>query len=275
MLETCFYRGTVAHTRLVPFRHHFAYRVFSALFDLDTLPQQSRKTKLFSHNRWNILSFFDRDHGARDGSSPRAWIDGILRTNGYAPEGWKVWLHCFPRLFGYVFNPLSIYFCCDAAGVLRVILYDVRNTFGDKHGYLIPVETPAGPIQQTCAKGFHVSPFFPVEGRYRFDLMPPGDRLTARIGLEVEGKPQFFRHTNRRAPPVYRPGDHQTGGPPSADDTESNRGYSLGSPGDLAKRCPFSWASKPARNRGNGDCRHRSAFETIRSSTGFSRVSAS
>ena len=201
MPQTCFYRGTVTHTRLLPFRHQFAYRVFSALFDLDTVQQQSRKSWLFSHNRWNILAFFDRDHGARDGSSPRAWIDGILRTNGYAPDGWRVWLHCFPRLFGYVFNPLSIYFCYDAAGVLRVILYDVRNTFGDKHGYLIPVTESEGPIRQTCAKGFHVSPFFPVEGAYRFDLMPPDARYTARISLEAEGKPQFFaKQTGERRP---------------------------------------------------------------------------
>ncbi len=201
MLETCFYRGMVTHTRLLPFRHHFAYRVFSALIDLDTVSDQSRKSWLFSYNRWNLLSFFDRDHGARDGTAPRAWIDGLLQKNGYEPQDWRIWLHCFPRLFGYVFNPLSIYFCYDAAGVLRVILYDVRNTFGDKHGYLIPVETPEGPIHQACAKGFHVSPFFPVEGGYRFDLMPPDARYTARITLEAEGKAQFFAtQTGARRP---------------------------------------------------------------------------
>lgn len=192
MLNTCFYRGTVGHSRLKPFRHRFSYRVFSALFDLDTLAEQARKTRLFSHNRWNILSFIDRDHGARDGTAPRAWVEALLRENGQNPEGWKIWLHCFPRLFGYAFNPLSIYFCCDADGVLRFILYDVRNTFGDKHGYLIPVATQEGPIRQSCAKGFHVSPFFPIEGRYHFDLLPPGERFVARIRLEIEGKPVFF-----------------------------------------------------------------------------------
>ncbi len=199
-MQTCFYQGTVTHTRLRPFRHHFVYRVFSALFDIDTIAMQAATTRFFSHNRWNILAFFDRDHGARDGSPIRPWIDGHLRHAGYDPSDWRIWLHAFPRLFGYVFNPLSIYFCCDAEGQLRAILYDVRNTFGDKHGYLIPVTAaPDAPIRQTCSKGFHVSPFFPPTGRYDFDIKQPGENYAARITLiEPEGASLIATQTGRR-----------------------------------------------------------------------------
>ncbi|MCK6444049.1 DUF1365 domain-containing protein [Elstera cyanobacteriorum] len=199
-MEPCLYQGNVTHTRLAPFRHHFVYRVFSMLLDIDGVPQQTAKTRFFSHNRWNILAFFDRDHGARDGSPVRPWIDGVLRANGYDPSGWRVWLHCFPRLFGYVFNPLSIYFCCDAEGQLRALLYDVRNTFGDKHGYLIPVTAAGiGPIEHGCAKGFHVSPFFPLDGRYTFTLTPPGERLAVRITLsDATGPTLIAAQTGKR-----------------------------------------------------------------------------
>lgn len=199
-METCFYRGTVTHTRLRPFRHHFVYRVFSVLFDIDTIPSQAKAHRFFAHNRWNIVSFFDRDHGARDGSPIRPWIEGHLRRAGYDPTDWRIWLHAFPRLFGYVFNPLSVYFCCDPDGRLRVILYDVRNTFGDKHGYLIPVlDAGGGPIRQSCAKGFHVSPFFPPVGRYDFDIIEPGENYGARITLiEAEATSLIATQTGTR-----------------------------------------------------------------------------
>ncbi len=199
-METCLYQGTVTHARLAPFRHSFAYRVFSLLLDIDTIPHQATKARLFSHNRWNILAFFDRDHGARDGTPLRPWIDGLLRANGYDPTGWRIWLHCFPRLFGYAFNPLSVYLCCDASGQARAILYDVRNTFGDKHGYLIPVPpSDGGPIRQSCAKGFHVSPFFPIEGRYDFDLTLPEDRYSLRIALaKADGVQLIATQTGKR-----------------------------------------------------------------------------
>ncbi len=190
------YVGEVMHVRLHPFRHRFAYRVFSMLINIDQLPALSQRLRLFSRNRFNLFSFHDKDHGPRDGSPLRPWLQAAL--DRAAKEGggmtWplgRVDLHCFPRILGYVFNPLSIYFCHDTDGRLRAILYDVRNTFGDKHGYLIPVDAdrPAdAPIRQSCTKGFHVSPFMAKEGEYRFRLRPPGQTLSILIRLFQNGQ---------------------------------------------------------------------------------------
>jgi DUF1365 family protein len=182
------YPGTVMHRRVQPY-HRLRYRVFSLLVDLDELPALDRRLRLFSHNRFNLLSFHDRDHGARDASAPRAWIDAALAAHGLETGG-RIALLCFPRLFGYAFNPLSIFFCHAPSGALRAILYEVRNTFGDKHGYLIevpPGHTDGAPIGQACAKAFHVSPFMPLEGEYRFRLRPPGERLAIQIRYLIDG----------------------------------------------------------------------------------------
>jgi len=199
--QSCLYPGTVMHRRMQP-HHRLRYRVFSLLVDLDALPALDRGLRLFSHNRFNLLSFHDRDHGRCDGSAPRAWVDAALAAHGIAPAA-RIALLCFPRLLGYVFNPLSIFFCYAPSGALRAILYEVRNTFGDKHGYLI--EVPPGhagdaPIHQACAKSFHVSPFLPVAGEYRFRVRPPDARLSIQIRHLIDGAEVLLAtHTGRRA----------------------------------------------------------------------------
>jgi len=198
--QSCLYAGTVLHRRLQPY-HRLRYRVFSLFVDLDALPALDRRLRLFSHNRFNLLSLQDRDHGRCDGSSPRAWVDAALAANGLEPAA-RVMLLCFPRLLGYAFNPLSIFFCYAASGALRAVLYEVRNTFGDKHGYLIEVprdHAGAAPIHQACAKSFHVSPFLPIAGEYRFRLRPPGARLTIQIRHVIEeAETLLATHTARR-----------------------------------------------------------------------------
>jgi DUF1365 family protein len=114
MSPSCLYPGTVLHRRVEPY-HRLRYRVFSLLVDLDELPALDRRLRLFSHNRFNLLSFHDRDHGRCDGTPPRAWIDAALQTHGIEPGG-RITLLCFPRLFGYAFNPLSIFFCHAPSG---------------------------------------------------------------------------------------------------------------------------------------------------------------
>lgn len=197
---SCLYVGTVMHRRLAPFTHRFAYRVFSMLIDLDELPALDRSLRLFSHNRANLLSFHDRDHGPRDGSGLKPWIAAIAAQHGVRYSLGHVSLLCFPRMFGYVFNPLSIFFCYDQAGTLRNILYDVRNTFGDKHGYFIDVAPRNdGLIVQSCAKSFHVSPFLPIEGSYRFRLTEPGERLSILIRQQgPDGSTLVATQTGRR-----------------------------------------------------------------------------
>jgi uncharacterized protein len=175
------YLGHVLHKRLRPFRHRFVYRVFSLLLDLDDLPTQLR---FFKHNRFGLLSLYDKDHGARDGSALRPWAEQHLRAAGYEPQGWKILLACYPRLWGYVFNPLSVYYCYDPAGLLQAILYEVKNTFGDQHGYLLK----AGD-RQDCSKGFYVSPFIGMTGHYNFKLNDPSEELLQHIQMSDEVGP--------------------------------------------------------------------------------------
>lgn len=174
----------VMHERLLPFRHKFNYRVFSLLLDLDQLPRIAAASRLLRHNRYGLLSFHDRDHGPRDGSPLRPWVEAALTQAGLQDAAARIRIFCFPRLFGYVFNPLSIFFCYDAGERLRAVLYEVKNTFGDQHGYLIevPLQNSAEPvIEQSVEKQFHVSPFLPLDGQYRFRLAPPGDRIGISI----------------------------------------------------------------------------------------------
>jgi uncharacterized protein len=176
------------HRRLDRIAHSFTYRVFSLLIDLDDLPALDRGRRLFSHNRWNVVSVWDRDHGPKDGTALRQWIDNQLLRFGLDPSGGSVRLLCFPRLFGYVFNPLSLWFCHNRSGRLHAILYEVRNTFGEWHGYLFPVEAeamPGGLIRQECEKLFYVSPFIDMKARYEFRLHEPGERFDLVIRESV------------------------------------------------------------------------------------------
>ena len=139
---------------------------------------------LFSINRWNLASFYYRDHGARDGSAPLDWIRQVLRDADIDCADGEVWLQCFPRLLGYVFNPVSFWFCEDRHAKLRAILVEVNNTFGESHAYLL-AHADQRPIQDgellEARKQFHVSPFFPVEGRYRFRFTQDKQPTRARI----------------------------------------------------------------------------------------------
>jgi DUF1365 family protein len=174
----------VMHERLLPFRHKFDYRVFSLLLDIDRLPEITAASRLLRHNRFGLISFHDRDHGPRDGSGLRPWVEAALARDGLQDAAARIRIFCFPRLFGYVFNPLSVFFCYDADDHLRAVLYEVKNTFGDQHGYLIevPLGSNSDPaIEQSATKQFHVSPFLPLDGEYRFRLLPPGDKIGITI----------------------------------------------------------------------------------------------
>jgi DUF1365 family protein len=201
-VASCLYFGRVTHKRLRPFGHRLAYRVFSLYLDLEELPALSRRLRLFSHNRWNLFSFFDRDHGARDGAALRPWLEDRLAEAGIDLQGGAVRLLCFPRLLGYVFNPLTIWFCYHASGRLAAVLYEVRNTFGEKHGYLIavdPARAPGAPILQSCDKGFYVSPFIGMTATYHFRLAEPDERLSVLIRQTTsEGDLLVASQTGRR-----------------------------------------------------------------------------
>lgn len=174
----------VMHERRLPFRHKFDYRVFSLLLDIDRLPEITAGSHLLRHNRFGLFSFHDRDHGPRDGSGLRPWVEAALARGGLQAAAARIRIFCFPRLFGYVFNPLSVFFCYDMDDRLRAVLYEVKNTFGDQHGYLIevpPLSDTEPVIEQSATKHFHVSPFLPLEGQYRFRLLPPGEKIGITI----------------------------------------------------------------------------------------------
>ncbi|MCB1930913.1 MAG: DUF1365 domain-containing protein [Candidatus Accumulibacter sp.] len=171
--------GQVMHRRLRPVENGFVYPVYFCLLPLSRIEQV--RSALFAVNRWNLFSFHFADHGARDGSHPLPWIRQLLRREGIAADG-EVWLQCFPRLAGFVFNPISLWFCHDRDGSLKAVLAEVNNTFGERHNYLL-AHADGRPIRdgETIErhKVFHVSPFMDVAGSYRF-------RFHARAGTNGE-----------------------------------------------------------------------------------------
>ena len=167
--QLCF--GQVRHTRLRPARNAFEYGNYYLRLPLRALGDEDFGGALFSRNRFNLLSFVDADHG--DGKQPLvAWIDALLKKEGVLDADGEVWLQAMPRVLGFVFNPVSFYFCHRRDGALRAVLCDVRNTFGQRHFYLL--DTGWGidyGSELTARKVFHVSPFCKVEGGYRFRFM--------------------------------------------------------------------------------------------------------
>jgi len=185
------YIGSVMHRRLKPRAHRFRYRGFWILFDLDTLDRPQSKPALLSYNRFNLFSLYDRDHGDGSGSPLRAQIVRKLTEAGIAfPEG-TIRLLCMPRTLGYGFNPLSIYYCAHADGTLAAIVYEVHNTFGERHSYVLPAET-RGHLHQSCGKAFYVSPFLEMDLRYDFSITPPEDRLALAIRASKHGSPEMI-----------------------------------------------------------------------------------
>jgi DUF1365 family protein len=200
MSRSSLYLGRVIHVRHKPVPHRLSYPALYLLLDLDEGPELSRRLRLFSLNRFNFFSFCERDHGTGERSGLRARLDGILRVSGIDPTGGTIGLLAMPRTLGFVFNPLSLYVCRNATGALTAILYEVNNTFGERHSYLIPVEGDgAAPLRQSCEKRFYVSPFMPMALTYRFRLTPPsltspdptsvGERLSLVIKAEDAAGP--------------------------------------------------------------------------------------
>jgi hypothetical protein len=200
-LASCLYVGEVVHQRFAPTRHRLRYRMFQMLFDLDELPELSRRLRLFSHNRFNILAFFDADHGGGASGTLRTYVEGLLAKAGLCGDGGPIRLLCMPRILGHVFNPLSIYYCHAPSGALVAMIYEVNNTFGEQHSYLISVTSAdGGALEQSCEKGFYVSPFMDMEMRYDFKMTAAGETIaTAVTGSNPDDAPLIFAaFTGRR-----------------------------------------------------------------------------
>ncbi|GAB3249388.1 DUF1365 domain-containing protein [Chitinimonas naiadis] len=188
-------RGHVMHVRHRPVRHRFRYPVFFLHLCLTAPASQIRCWGLFGFNRPGIISFHAKDHGDRDGHDLLAWLDRQLARAGlHRPEG-EVWLQTFPRVLGYVFKPVSFWYCHDKRGELRILIAEVNNTFGERHQYVLcaPDEGPIMPSTELiCRKHFHVSPFCEVKGSYRFRVRNAGARKMARI--------DYFDHASEPKP---------------------------------------------------------------------------
>ena len=174
------YNGTVIHKRFKPKSHFFRYKVFSLFIDLSELNTLEKKISFFSYNRFNLISFFDKDHGNRDGLSLVEWVKKNLKENRINSEEIKVRLLCYPRILGYVFNPLSVFYVYDKNENLISVLYEVKNTFGEQHTYIFKVEN-GQLLQHNCSKKFHVSPFIEMNCDYFFKILKPSEKISIII----------------------------------------------------------------------------------------------
>jgi DUF1365 family protein len=185
--------GQVRHARLRPAVHRFSYRAYFLRLPLRTLAATPWKSRMLGFNRAAPMAVFDRDHG--DGRPLLQWIDALLADDGVADADGEIWLHTFPRVLGYVFNPVSFWFAHRRDGALRAIVCEVNNTFGERHCYLLSHDDGrplAWGEEVSARKVFHVSPFCAIDGRYRFRFMLASDpvpRFVSRIDHDASDGP--------------------------------------------------------------------------------------
>lgn len=186
--QSALYVGAVMHRRLQPTQHRFRYRAFWTLIDLDELPALTRRLRLFSHNRFNLFALHESDFG--DGSATPLRVQALQRLSSAEIDtgGGPIRLLCMPRTLGYSFNPISIYFCHRPGGELAAIIYEVHNTFGERHAYVSAVEPTGDTIRQNSQKTFYVSPFMDMDMVYDFRLSGPAERLAVGISASKAGQ---------------------------------------------------------------------------------------
>ena len=184
-IKSSIYRGSVVHQRIRPRRHRLKYKVFSLLIDLDELENLGKQYKLLSYNRHTFYSIRDEDHGY--GQNIKEWIKQELQHAGYSDSNHQIQMLCYPRILGYVFNPLTVFFCYRKNGTLGSIIYEVHNTFHERHCYVLAVnDIPKSIIKQQCNKQFYVSPFIKDACNYNFRVQAPGGKVSVVIREEDE-----------------------------------------------------------------------------------------
>lgn len=183
------YPARVMHRRRIAPLYRFIYRVFYLLVDIDRLPELQHRLRFFSLERFNLLSLRARDYG--DGQGLRPWAEAQLRRHGIELDGGRIRLLTLPRVLGWAFNPISLWYCEHRDGQLRAVIAEVRNTFGERHSYLLASGGAPMPYEQVHDKDkcFHVSPFLDRAGHYRFQLGEPGERLRVAIHESRDGTP--------------------------------------------------------------------------------------
>ena len=191
MIDSGLFVGTLRHRRFTPIAHAFTYPLFMALLDIDRIPQLMSVSRLTSHNHWNWTSFDDRDHlGDRTGTLRERLVVDAAGHGIDLPDG-PIFLLTHLRYLGYCFNPVSFFYCFDGAQRLRVVLAEVRNTFGGAHNYWLRSDSASRTFRAAAAKTLYVSPFMPVDLDYTFALTPPADRLVAHMETVKAGSVYF------------------------------------------------------------------------------------
>ena len=190
------YRGDVVHKRLRPTPHALRYQVFSLLLNVDSLSVLDRKNRLFGYNRHRFFSIHDRDFGARDGTPIATHARELLAQAGFeGTEAWSIALLAYPRVLGYAFNPLSVYYCYDRDRTLRVMIYEVTNTFGERRSYVVSAGSAInGTLAHACTKDMYVSPFASVTGKYGFRVAQSGSSLTLGVLFSDPDGPLIKTH---------------------------------------------------------------------------------
>lgn len=182
-MRSCLYQGQVFHARHEPKRHAFRYSVFSLLLDLDELSLMSTRSFVFGVNKAALLSFRESDHGYGSTTGLKSWVISQLHMVGVETSGISIRVLCYPRILGYVFNPLTVYYCFTKTGELIATLHEVHNTFNEKHTYILPIEPGA---KQTAPKAMHVSPFTEMASHYQFECGAPGEKVHLAIRLYTD-----------------------------------------------------------------------------------------
>jgi len=195
--------GQVRHTRLRPKVHAFNYSTFFLMLPMRTL--QATGDAALPINRAGTISFHDVDHG--DGRKPEeggalAWLEELLHKEGITDATGEVWLHCYSRVLGYTFKPVSFWYCHAADNSLRAIVVEVNNTFGERHCYLL--DRPQYGVEQRANKVFHVSPFCDVQGDYRFRFMRTADHTVARVDHDDALGPLIETSVSGQLEPITR-----------------------------------------------------------------------
>jgi DUF1365 family protein len=205
MIRSRLYPGVVRHVRVRPRRHELSYRIVQVLLDLDEIEDLDGRLRLFSTRGFNLTGFQSRDHLAGTDQPLKAQVQAHLAAAGIDTRGGAIRLLCMPRILGHAFNPISLYFCHTPDGGLAAILYEVNNTFGQRHSYLIPTrpeDVPGDRIVQTCDKAFYVSPFMPMDLTYRFKVREPGARVSVNIAAADPAGPMLFASFSGEARPL-------------------------------------------------------------------------
>ncbi|MFK8083065.1 MAG: DUF1365 domain-containing protein [Granulosicoccus sp.] len=189
-LISSLYVGQVYHKRMRPTVHVLRYTVFSLLIDLEEVDTLARKFWLFSHNRFNLMSFYDTDFGEGDGVSLSDYVRGALAQAEIHTKPARILLSCYPRVLGHAFNPLSLFYCLDQVGNCFAVVHEVHNTFGERHAYVLPVNTvdncEKNWIHQSAQKTLFVSPFAHMGMQYEFRLNQPAEKQVVVIRASDE-----------------------------------------------------------------------------------------